>query len=219
MIIWGGTGHAKVLAQIIKSNNIGNICHIFDINPNVQSPLAKVPISHTLNSYKALIRSYKNLYGAIAIGGAKGMDRLEIFNMFQQDSITVPNIIHQSAITLSPINQNYGIHILSNSMVGVEVQLGKAVIINSSATIEHECRISHGVHIAPGATLCGNVEVGEQSFIGANATIFPNIKIGKNTIVGAGSVVTKNVSDNTIVYGNPARIQQTIPNHSNILRS
>uniref|UniRef100_UPI000D7CFDFD NeuD/PglB/VioB family sugar acetyltransferase n=1 Tax=Helicobacter cinaedi TaxID=213 RepID=UPI000D7CFDFD len=206
LIIWGGTGHAKVLAQIIHQEKIGRICHIFDINPNVQTPIAYAPISHSLESYNTIIQKYKNLLGIVAIGGAKGADRLKLLDMFQRDSITTPNIIHSSATILSSITTNYGIHIFANSMVGVDVKLGHGVIINSSATIEHECKISDGVHIAPGATLCGCVEIGKQSFVGANATILPRIKIGQNVIIGAGAVVTKNISDNTIAFGNPAKI-------------
>ena len=45
----------------------------------------------------------------------------------------------------------------------------------------------------------------EGASIGANCTILPGITIGKNVLVGAGSVVTKNVSDDSIVVGNPAK--------------
>lgn len=46
----------------------------------------------------------------------------------------------------------------------------------------------------------------KNSSIGSNSTILPGITIGENAIVGAGSVVTKNVSPDTIVAGNPARV-------------
>lgn len=134
-----------------------------------------------------------------------------IFDMFHKDYITTPNIIHHSATILSHMQQNQGIQILANSMVGVDVEIGKMVIINASATIEHESKLADGVHIAPGATLCGCVEVGRCSFIGANATILPRIKIGENTIIGAGAVVTKHIPDNVIAYGNPAKIQRHNP--------
>lgn len=61
--------------------------------------------------------------------------------------------------------------------------------------------------MSAGITLCGEVEIGEFTVIGAGATILPRIKIGKNVAIGAGSVVTKDINDNQIVYGNPARLK------------
>ncbi|WP_150322079.1 acyltransferase, partial [Enterobacter hormaechei] len=46
--------------------------------------------------------------------------------------------------------------------------------------------------------------------VGANATILPGITIGYNSIIGAGSVVTKDIPDNVIVAGNPAKIIRSI---------
>lgn len=50
------------------------------------------------------------------------------------------------------------------------------------------------------------VYIGKDVWIGANVVILPGVKIGKNAIIGAGSVVTKNIPDNAIAYGNPAKI-------------
>lgn len=48
------------------------------------------------------------------------------------------------------------------------------------------------------------------SWIGANSILLPGITVGINSIVGAGSIVTKNVPDNTVVAGNPAKIIKTL---------
>lgn len=49
-------------------------------------------------------------------------------------------------------------------------------------------------------------EIGENCFIGVNASILSGVKIGKNCVVGANAVVTKDVPDNSIVAGVPAKI-------------
>lgn len=51
----------------------------------------------------------------------------------------------------------------------------------------------------------GKIIVGEESFIGCRSIIMPGVTIGKNCVVGAGSVVTKDVPDETVVCGVPAR--------------
>ena len=53
------------------------------------------------------------------------------------------------------------------------------------------------------------IEIMDNVFIGCNSTILPNIKIGNNVVIAAGSVVTKDIPDNSVVAGNPARVIET----------
>ena len=57
-----------------------------------------------------------------------------------------------------------------------------------------------------GYTKIGKVVIGDNVFVGANATILPNVTIGTNSVIGANSVVSKNVPENCVVAGNPARV-------------
>ena len=52
----------------------------------------------------------------------------------------------------------------------------------------------------------GLVEIGNNVFIGAGSIILPNVKIGNNVIIGSGSIVTKDIPDNSLVVGNPAKV-------------
>lgn len=58
---------------------------------------------------------------------------------------------------------------------------------------------------------CKPIHIGKNVWIGAGATILPGVTIGDNSIVGAASVVTKDVSADTVVAGNPARVIKRIP--------
>ncbi|ELP93961.1 neud protein, putative [Entamoeba invadens IP1] len=57
------------------------------------------------------------------------------------------------------------------------------------------------------------ITIKDGAWIGANAIIMPNITIGENSVVGAGSVVTKDVPDNSIVAGNPAKFIRKVDEH------
>lgn len=56
----------------------------------------------------------------------------------------------------------------------------------------------------------GRIEVGEYTFVGAESIIMPGVKIGRNCVIGAGSIVTKDVPDESVVCGVPARKVCTI---------
>ena len=79
-----------------------------------------------------------------------------------------------------------------------------------NSIITHDCEIGDFVQISPRATLLGRCKVGSFSQIGSNATILPDIKIGTNVIVGAGAVVTKDLPDNCVALGIPAKIIKTL---------
>jgi acetyltransferase EpsM len=83
--------------------------------------------------------------------------------------------------------------------------IGKHVHMNLNATVSHDCVLEDYVTIGPGATVCGNCHLGECAEIGAGATVIQGINIGRNAIVGAGAVVIRDVPDNAVVVGNPAK--------------
>lgn len=66
-----------------------------------------------------------------------------------------------------------------------------------------------------GYTKIGKIKISDNVFIGANTTVLPNVTIGNNSIIGANSVVTKDIPDNVVVAGNPAKIICDIDSYRN----
>lgn len=105
-----------------------------------------------------------------------------------------------------------GCIIAEGAILTCEIKIAKHSIINTGAIISHNCQIGAYTTISPGAKIAGNVEIGDYSWIGIGATIKENIKIGKNCLIGAGSVVVKDIPDNSLVYGVPAKFIKKISN-------
>jgi acetyltransferase-like isoleucine patch superfamily enzyme len=70
------------------------------------------------------------------------------------------------------------------------------------------------VHIASGAVLAGGVIVGHGAQIGCGATVRESVSIGDRAVVGAGSVVNKDVPQDAIVMGVPAKLRKKLPAYS-----
>lgn len=110
---------------------------------------------------------------------------------------------------------------LGNVVIGDNVTLHSNVCIDRAVTgstiivdgtkIDNLVHVSHGVKIGKhclivaGVVLGGRCSIGDYSFIGMNVCIKQHVKIGKNCVIGAGAVVTKDVPDNQIWVGNPAK--------------
>ncbi|MDC1508668.1 acetyltransferase [Saprospiraceae bacterium] len=117
----------------------------------------------------------------------------------------LPYLIDSSALLPSNIKCGKGVFINKGVIIGASSVIGNHVLINRGATLGHHLRLEDYVSIGPGVTTGGNVTIGRGSMIGTGATILPTINIGKHAIIGAGSVVTKDVENNGVVVGNPAR--------------
>ncbi|MFN2566679.1 MAG: acetyltransferase [Gemmatimonadaceae bacterium] len=218
VVLWGATGQAKVLRECVRSAG-WRIVALFDNDPGLRvSPFDGVP----LFTGNAGFRRWREGWSAVpmphflvAVGGDRGRDRLAIQGFLEREGLTPLTAVHRSAFVADDASVGAGSQLLAQSAVCAEAVLGRACIVNTGATVDHECRLGDGVHVCPGAHLAGCVEVGDCAMIGIGAAVLPRIVIGSGAIVGAGAVVVADVPPNTVVVGNPARrIRGTVREHT-----
>lgn len=195
MILYGARGQAKVIYDLILSNN-QLLEYLVDDNP-------PETFFHHLDVYLPKNELIEGKKVIIAIGD--NMKREKIYHKIK-DMCEFVSLVHRSAYVSRFTEVGNGTVIMPKVCINAEVKIGNHCIINSGSIIEHECVIEDFVHISPNASLAGNINIGKGSHIGLGANILQGINIGKNVIIGAGSVILQDVPDNAVVVGNPGKI-------------
>ncbi len=96
------------------------------------------------------------------------------------------------------------------------IEIGNNVTITADVIFEtHDGGVGVFRKDFPGINIYGRIKVGNNVFIGHRSIIMPNVTIGDNVVIAAGSIVTKNVPDNVVVGGVPAKIIKSIDEYKN----
>jgi sugar O-acyltransferase (sialic acid O-acetyltransferase NeuD family) len=212
MLIIGAKGFAKEVLEVIHQlNQLENLFFYDDVNDDVPEKLfGQFPILRTTQEASVYFKTVDNQF---TIGIGNPVLRKQLYDKFSALGGEFTSTISPLAtIATFDVNIGYGSNVLSGAFFSNGSKLGKGCIVYYNSIITHDCTIGDFVEISPSVTLLGRSGIGSYSQIGSNATILPGIKIGKNVIIGAGSVVTKDLPDNCVAVGIPAKIiKELIP--------
>jgi len=204
LLIYGASGHAKVIIDIVEKEGRHEIRGLIDDDPKKEGKsFLGYPIiggGEILDNLTA----YRDHWILLAIGG--NLARKKIWGRLRLLGYRFASAIHPSAQIGRDVQIGEGTVVMANAVINPSTRVGRNAIINTGATIDHDCDVGDFVHISPGAHLAGGVLVGELAHIGVGASIINGVKIGKGSTVGAGAVVISDVPDGVTVVGVPAEV-------------
>jgi acetyltransferase EpsM len=135
------------------------------------------------------------------IGLGDNQVRKQVATTMDLDWITV---IHPFAWVHPDVSLGVGTIVCAGGIVQPGAKIGAHVILNTKASVDHDCCVGDYVHIAV-AHLAGGSSVDEGAFLALGSLVLPGLNVGAWAHLGAGAVATKNVLAGCTAVGSPAR--------------
>lgn len=201
LLIVGAGGHGKVAADCAElTNQYSEIAFLDSGFP----ALNQVGVWSVIGDGEDLsIFAGPDTYFFVAIGDNHA--RSSIIEQLLTISENLVSLIHPSAVVSRHAAIGDGTLVCANATINIASKIGRGCIVNTAASVDHDCKLEDYVHVGPGSRLAGSIVIGKGTFVGIGCAIIPGIVIGENSIVGAGSTLLKSIPDNSVVVGSPAK--------------
>jgi len=192
----------------VKNEQVYECVGFLDDNPaKINQSFYDVKVLGNLQMSKEL----KDCSFIFGIGSTSNFwKRKDILSKLEIEDGRFETIVHPTASVSQWATIMQGAVVFQNAVVTSGVKIGKHVMILPNSIISHDDLIDDFTCIAGGASISGNVKIGEGCYIGANASIKEGLEIGKHCLIGMGSVLLDNVSENSVVVGNPAKFLRNV---------
>lgn len=194
--IIGASGHGKVAADVAAKMEYESIVFLDDDESVRQC--GDYPVVGKSDDAESL---HCDVF--VAIGNTKVRHRIQ--KMLEDAGVPIVTLIHPDAVIAEDVRIGKGSVIMAGTVINPGTVLGEGCIVNTCASVDHDCTVGDYVHIAVGAHLCGTVEIGEDTWIGAGAIVSNNLYVCPNCMIGAGAVVIRDIQDAATYVGVPAK--------------
>lgn len=206
VVLIGGGTQLSYSIDIIEKQGLHSIIGILDSDKEIGAEFFGYKIIGRQESISDIITIYGIEGCIITIGD--NWSRKKIYQQISNlaPNLSWPNAIHPSVIIANYVTIGKGILVMAGVIINSGATIGDFTNFYTNCNIEHDCHIDDFSSVSAGVVLGGKVKIGKYSAISLNATVFDRLIIGDNSVIGAASLVTKNIPDNVLAYGNPAKI-------------
>ncbi len=205
VVIFGASGHAKVVIDIFERQGSYEIIGLLDSNKDQGVEIFGCKVLGDMDQIPLLLKETPELCFFIAIGDNWTRSLIVKQLLEIAPNIRFVNAIHPNSIMGKNVVLGKGIMIMAGSIINADSYIGDFTIINTKSSVGHESILGDFCSLAPNSTLAGNVRVGEFSAVSLSATVLNGRVIGNHCVIGSGSLLIKDVDDFSVYYGVPAR--------------
>ncbi|HEX7832717.1 MAG TPA: acetyltransferase [Thermoanaerobaculia bacterium] len=103
-----------------------------------------------------------------------------------------------------------GSMISAGAIVTPRATIGRGVLLNTKASVDHDSVVGDFAHVSAGATVGAKCVIGAEAMIGLGASVSSGCRVGARSVIGAGAVVVRDIPDDVVAYGVPARVMRRV---------
>jgi acetyltransferase EpsM len=209
VVIWGASGHSRVVADILRLRSDYEIAGFLD-DVNSQAQGRPFCGSRILGGREELSKLVESGVRWLIFGFGACGPRLRLASVVRHHGLMLLTATHPNAVIASDVAIGEGTVIAAGAVINTGARLGDNVIVNTGASVDHDCTIGDAAHICPGVHLAGGVRVDASSWVGIGTAVTAGVTIGPGAIIGAGSLVIDDIPPNVVAFGSPATVRRSV---------
>lgn len=204
LVILGSGGHGQVAADCAETmNTFSRIVFLDDTYPTKTQAGSWTIVEKIEN---AIEFDSPETYFFVGIGD--NSIRQKVLRVLLQDNLKITTLIHSSACVSAHATIEKGVLVCANATINHNAFVGIGSIVNTAASVDHDCEIGQYVHVSVGVRLAGAIKVDDRSFLGINSCVIQGVNIGKDCILGAGATLINDLPTKTTAVGTPAKVMK-----------
>lgn len=143
---------------------------------------------------------------AIVFAVGNPLIKRKIVNKVNNTKLYFPQLIHPNVqMGASNVSIGEGAIICAGTVITIDIEIGKHVILNLCCTVGHDAVIGDYSSFMPAVNISGEVVIGEAVYVGTGVNIINQLEIGSETVIGAGAVVAQSLPARCTAVGIPAK--------------
>ena len=205
-VVYGAGGHGKVVADLVQLNPALNLLGFLDDSVAA----GPGPLGFRILGGQAWLDADEAKGVEVVFGLGDNRTRARVSEQLSAKGVRILTAIHPAAVVAGTASIGAGTVVMANATIAPDARIGKAAVINSGATADQGCEVGDYAHLSPNSSLGIGSTVGMGVLLGMGASVIPGINIGARSTVGAGAAVVKDLPEDCIAVGVPAKVTQTV---------
>ena len=205
IVIFGASGHAKVVVDIIDSNPSLQLIGFIDKDAPKGTTILGYDVIGDEGALLTLMKTYNFSKGVVGIGDNTIRRKVvqNILNLAPEFEFV--NCIHSSANISEHCQLGMGNVVMPGVTINAASVIADHCILNTHSSLDHDSTMHSFSSLSPHVAVGGNCRIGQSASIGIGASVFHGISIGDHCVIGGGSVVNTDTQANATYYGVPAK--------------